>query len=492
MNAEHPADLKQFEASLKELATDHPSSGVRSILTSDGLIDTSIDCLEHPPTVPHPRAGAYAKKQIVPFTPYDASIAVAIDTIILARFAEARMMSRMPVFRMAGQRSLYKLAFAPLRVGLVAAGGVAPALNMVIDSIIKRHGYLAQAAGVSESTETGFPKGLEILGYRGGYEGLLRGDSIRLTHKVTDPIALAPGCRLGIRRGRKDSGDGALFAQLAEALARDGLDIFYVIGGDGTLTAANQIAIQAAKRGLVGSQGYRVRIVGAPKTMDNDINYNDVTFGYETVVEEAKDLVQRIHADVEACGRIGVVELFGAASGFVAMDAANLSGEADDVMLPEECLTAEAQSSEIDRVARRLALRWRKKGHALLVVAEGASGTFAHGQSDKKQNDFAQLFERLRDKIIEFAPEIPRGDIISNRPQHLIRSVPPLATDLRLCKMLGKLMVDTALAGFSGCTVSRLHARFCLVPFALAAGSKRKVALDEDLVSIFLDKRSLD
>ena len=463
----------------------------RLLLTSDGLIETRVNELGIEPAIPHPKATAYREQQIFPFTAYDAMVPITSDFAVIQRFASAGLLDSLPRFRLTGQRTHYRLAFAPVRAGILAAGGLAPGLNMVIDSVIKRHGFLARAAGTEEAAGTGFPTGLEILGYLGGFGGLLSGERILLTHKTTDPVALAPGCFLGIRRGKKDADEGEIFDKMVAAVRRDQLDILYVLGGDGTLTAGNQLSMRLHDQGLRGPQGHPVRVVGAPKTMDNDIQFSDVTFGYETAVEEAVDFVRRIHNDVQACGRIGVIELFGADSGFVALDAANLSGEADDLLLPEECSTPASQNAEIERVSHRLAERWKRKGHAILVVAEGASGVFTHGQAAKKQVNFEDMFERIRNKILEFAPDLSRSDVISNRPQHLIRSVSTLASDLRLCKTIGKLMVDTALAGFSGCAVARWHSRFCLVPFALAAARKRRIDLDDDLVSISLDKRNL-
>lgn len=479
---------KELAARLTRL-TDVPQAQL--LLGPGGLIRTEINSLDGEPSHRHPRAEAYRERGMRPFTPYGASVPAVIDWAVIELFAAAGALDRIPRFLLAGQRESYRLAFTPLRVGILAAGGVAPGLNMVIDSLVKRHGSLAIAAGTREAADTGFPDGLEILGYRGGYEGLLAGDSLMLTHKVTDPVAPAPGCCLGIRRGRKDAGDGRLFEELAGAVRRERLDVLYVIGGDGTLGAADRLAARLRADRSRGPQGQAVRVVGAPKTMDNDILFSDQTFGYETAVEHAVECVRRIHEDVKACGRVGVVELFGAASGFVALDAANLSGEADDVLLPEECGTEEEQDAEVERISQRLAERWARKGHALAVVAEGAAGAFAHGQAAKKQANFEDLFRRIREATTRHDPRLQPGDVVANRPQHLIRSVQALASDLRLCKTIGKLMVDTALSGFSGCAVSRWQARYCLVPFACASATKRRVELDEDLVSIHLDKRSL-
>jgi 6-phosphofructokinase 1 len=394
-------------------------------------------------------------------------------------FHKIGKLSHLPAFRLAGARKSYRLPFWPLKVGLLTAGGNAPGLNTMIDSIVKRHSILATLAGARE-TRDGI-EGLEIHGYLGGYNGLLAEEEserrLPLTVWKTDPISSHAGSILMAKRGEVPK-DGALSEKLAKRLAaavkRDQLDILYVIGGNGTITGADALCEQL--REIHGPNDFPVRVVAAPKTMDNDINYTDVTFGFRTTVNNANEILRRLHVEAETGGRIVVVELFGASSGFVALHAASASGETDYVLLPEMMgQTAEARRHELKTAAQLLARRFRRKKHAMLVVAEGASLPFQHGDAAGREKAFETLAAELATELkheLGFNPPL-----LLNRPQHLIRSTPPNSFDTELCKQTGKLMVDTALAGFSRCLVSSWQGRFCLVPMSAAIARLKQVNL---------------
>jgi len=447
----------------------------RLLFDGDSVISISYDELECEANVEHPLRSFYVgySAQLwgsdrTPFTPYTASIPVVSDVPVLDLFRKHNV--DIPMFRVAGAREFYRLSPCDLSVGVLTAGGNAPGLNAVVDSIVKRHSLLATKAGAAR--ENGQVRGLTIWGYRNGYVGLVSDDKEQLAFARTDPLSLTPGSMLGIKRGQKSDG---WVTRMADALERDALDILYVIGGDGTITAADLLGEEASARGITGRQGRPVRVVAAPKTMDNDVHFTDVTFGFRTTVENAAEVIRRIHLEAQTCGRVGIVELFGAGSGFVALHASYASGEVDYVLLPE-MMTESNAGSELEKAVRRLADRSLKRGHALLVVAEGATTRYAgsefrHGNRASKGSEFDVLLHDIMDGLQSCLGSRP--DMVISQPQHLIRSTAPCTADIDLCKETGKLMVDTALAGLSRCVVSLWHGDFVLVPMGLAAQPKR-------------------
>ena len=465
--------------------------------SSERLIDGTIDELTAEPKHPHPLKNFYEDytKRIwgvghTVYTPYDASIPVLPISGVTEAFREAGQENRLPKFKLAGAREKYRLAPAPQTIGILTAGGNAPGLNMVIDSIVKRHSLLATSTGAKQ-LEDGSIEGLKFVGYIGGYVGLINGEKLPLNVRVTDKISLLPGSILKTRRSRTAVQD------MADAVRRDKLDILYVIGGNGTITAANALCKQLGS--TRGEHGEQIRVVAAPKTMDNDVNFTDVTFGFRTTVENSVDIIRRIHAEAEACERIGIVELFGAASGFVALHAAYASGEVDYVLIPEMLTGSEdSRAKEFDRAVDRLVVRVKKRGHALLVVAEGATaalakelGSFEHGAHAAKQTAFDSLVQLLKDRLKTKLSQEAGSAVFASQPKHLIRSTAPNSEDIDLCKQTGKLMVDTALAGTSRCVVSLWQGRFVLVPMGAAMAVLKRVDVGGYYFLSMMEKYSL-
>jgi 6-phosphofructokinase 1 len=475
--------------------------------------------------------------------PYDATIPAVHDWQVVQAFEDAGCRSRLPRFYVAGARERYALDPAKVKVGILIAGGPAAGLNMVTDSIVKRHFALAtqlalQSGGKQDAKRRKRAKHyLVIFGYRGGYWGLEARDRVLLmpsprareqaTHRAvreamradtttsapklpplelwySDPWAGEAGVRLGAGRA-KDRGHESGPEDYARWVVEDELDILYVIGGDGTLKCAAQIEETLAKWRREGALDRDVVIVGGPKTMDNDINFTDATFGFQTAVDNAVEHIRTIKASAAATGRLGVIELFGAGSGFVALYAGYASGVADVVMIPE--LIPEPQSRHsalkyIEQVIDQLKKRVKDRGHAVLVVAEGAiaplekteaavgpSGqsrspsTFQQGKQAEKRKAFDELLERLEESV--------GCKVCDVRARYLIRDTQPNASDLILCKWTGKLMVDTALAGFTGCSVHLWQGDFVLVPFSSATCKLKQVTTWGYLLQTLLDRERI-
>lgn len=480
---------------LHDVIEAHPDAreaGAPLLFDSDGsLIQCDIDELAVEPNHPHPLKQFYEdyrasllKGGASVFTPYGASAFVLNSPLLQKIFQSRDVLDRFPAFKLAGARSSYCLDPKAQTIGILTAGGNAPGLNTVIDSIVKRHFLLATVGN-----QAGSSSGLTIWGYVGGYVGLDKNDKIKLDVHLTDRTSLQAGSLLKVLRGEmpkeaanlsKEQSQDQIARTMAEAVKRDKLDILYVVGGNGTITAADQMCRHL--KGVCGSHGLPVRVVAAPKTMDNDVHFTDVTFGFRSTVENAVEVIKRIHLEAETCGRIAIVELFGAGSGFVALHAAYGSGEVDYVLIPEMLpedpkQEPEKVATQLDKAAERLAARFRKKGHAILVVAEGATnhGRWGHGGHDSKQAAFEVLVGNIRTRLRSHFPNSPEPQIFTSQPRHLIRSTPPNSFDIDLCKQTGKLMVDTALAGMSRCVVSLWKNQFVLVPMKLATTTSKCV-----------------
>lgn len=471
-----------------------------SLLYNDNgsIIDTAIDELPIDPLFPHPLTKFYKKyckrlkiSEESIFIPYNA----AINVLAFQELSEFLINKgiQMPKFQLLGARSLYKLNPEKLKIGILTAGGNAPGLNMVIDSIVKRHSLLATKQGAKQLKD-GTVEGLKFIGYSGGYPGLIKDDKIELNVHYTDQLSDTAGCVLGMRRGETpeelfkkqnippEKAQEQLSRQMVDGITRDNLDILYVIGGNGTISAADQLCQQLKKLNVLGENGQLTRVLAAPKTMDNDVHFTDYTFGFRTTVEKAVGHIKDIHSDAETCGRVAILEFFGAASGFVALHAAYASGVVDYVLIPEMLKgNYRDQLQEFDHAAEHITERFNKRGHAILIVAEGATmifhknpGGFKQGQQAAKQIAFEHLVEYLKLKMKDFnnGTELP---IFTIQPKHLVRSGAPNSADIDLCKQTGKLIVDAALSGMSRCVVACWYGNFVAVPMRLAVQHQKQV-----------------
>ena len=286
---------------------------------------------------------------------------------------------------------------------------------------------------------------------------------------------------------------------MADAVRRDELDILYVIGGNGTVTAANHLCMQIKKHGIKGRNKFPTRIIAAPKTMDNDVYFTDVTLGFRTTVEKAVSHIKDIHVDAETCGRIAIIELFGAASGFVALHASYASGEVDYVLIPEMFKEQRGQKEQLVKIAIRcIKKRYEKNGHAILVIAEGASaacykslGKFQHEKQAAKQSAFQSLVEFIDEEIKKINGGKPLP-FFTNQPMHLVRCSPPNTADIDLCKQTGKLMVDAALSGMGQCVVAYWGGNFVAVPLKIAAQHTKQVNIGSYYFLTMMEKYLLN
>jgi ATP-dependent phosphofructokinase / diphosphate-dependent phosphofructokinase len=225
-----------------------------------------------------------------------------------------------------------------LRIGVLTGGGDCPGLNAVIRSVVR-----------TASTRYGS----EVVGFRDGWRGLLEDRTTPLDIAAVDGLLTRGGTTLGSARVAPERLNAEL-PQMKDVLATHGIDVLIPIGGEGTLTAAH----------LLSEAG--VPVVGIPKTIDNDIDETDLTFGFDTAVSIATEMIDRLHTTAESHQRVLLVEVMGRHAGWIALHAGLASG-AHLTLVPEEPF-------DVEQVCRLVTERFdRGDSHVIGVVAEGAT-----------------------------------------------------------------------------------------------------------------------
>jgi 6-phosphofructokinase 1 len=371
------------------------------------------------------------------------------------------LIAELPAFELAGPRN--RIFFEPgkMGVGIVTCGGLCPGLNNVVRGLVLE---LYHSYGVRR-----------ILGFRFGYEGMVERfghQPMELDHRTVSRIHHQGGTVLGTSRGEQDP------ALIVDNLVRLGIDALFVIGGDGTIRGAQAIIEEIARRKL------SIGVIGVPKTIDNDIQFIDRSFGFETAFSAAVEVIRS--ANVEANGSkngIGLVKLMGRHSGFIACHAALASTDVNIVLIPEVRLECEGEHGLLRYLERRLV----RSGHAVVVVAEGAGQELAAaaavpGADASGNRALRDIGVWLRDRInAHFRSLTIEINLKYLDPSYHIRSVPASPSDSVYCWNMARNAVHAALAGNTGMLIGRWHGRFVHVPMALATRARKVVEPHGDL-----------
>jgi 6-phosphofructokinase 1 len=382
---------------------------------------------------------------------------VLLDDTVEMAVARGCPAGELPSLEPGGPRERIYFDPASTRVGIVTCGGLCPGLNNVIRGLVLE---LSQNYGV-----TG------IFGFRNGYQGLVGCcEPTRLTPDLVADIHNRGGTVLGTSRGGQDT------AEVVATLARLGISVLFVIGGDGTLRGAQEIADVAAARGVVLS------VIGVPKTIDNDVPYIDHSFGFQTAFARAAESIRAAHTEASSTPNgVGLVKLMGRHSGFIACYAALANHDADCVLVPEVPARLDGAGGFLAYLRRRV----EQRGHAVVVVAEGAGQDLIarDGARDASGNiRLADIGALLRERIVgDFAAAGTRLSLRYVDPGYAIRSVPANAYDAVFCLRLAQAAVHAAMAGRTAMVVGRWHGRFVHLPISLATGSRNQVDPDGDL-----------
>jgi len=369
--------------------------------------------------------------------------------------------SEPPTMESAGPRRLLFFDPAKLACGIVTCGGLCPGLNDVIRSIVLSlyHHY-----GVDK-----------VYGFRFGYEGLVRRyghTPLELKPDTVNRIHHHGGSFLGSSRGPQDP------AEMLRTLKHLNVGILFAIVGDGTLRGAQAIGDEAVR------QGVELSVIGIPKTIDNDVSFVQTTFGFETAVSEARRATYAANAEAEAAfNGIGLVKLMGRDSGFIAAYTVLVDSHVNFCLVPEVPFTLEKLFAELRR-------RLERRGHAVIVVAEGAGQDLVarSGARDASGNvKYGDVGIFLRDAIVDHFKQ--NGAPISLKyvdPSYAIRSVPAVAHDSAFCLLLGHNAVHAGMTGRTNMVVSFWNHRFTHVPIPLAVSERKRIDPDGALWSSVL------
>ncbi|MDA0159775.1 ATP-dependent 6-phosphofructokinase [Solirubrobacter ginsenosidimutans] len=390
----------------------------------------------------------------------DASDRVLIDDTAAMVAARGGGIADLPGFEAGGPRR--KIFFDPskTRVGIVTCGGLCPGLNNVIRGLVME---LTRHYGVRR-----------IVGFRNGYQGFIARYGypvMDLDEAVVDDINEDGGTILGSSRGQQDPDE------IVDCLEQLGVNILFVIGGDGSLHGAQRIADVIARRRL------RIAIVGVPKTIDNDIPYIDHSFGFRTAFSRATESIRAAHIEARSApGGVGLVKLMGRHSGFIACYAALAKNDADYVLIPEVPFTLDGEDGFLVHLRRKVATH----GHAVIVVAEGAGQehmVVEAGATDASGNArFGDIQRHLHQRITDdFAAHGTELNLKLLDPSYVIRSVPANPYDSVYCVRLAHAAVHAAMAGRTEVVVGRWHGRFVHIPISLAISSRNTVDPHGDL-----------
>ncbi|MFI5534306.1 6-phosphofructokinase [Kitasatospora sp. NPDC051853] len=332
-----------------------------------------------------------------------------------------------------------------MRIGVLTSGGDCPGLNAVIRSVVHR------------GTDV---HGDEIIGIEDGFLGLIEGRARPVSHDDVTGLLTLGGTILGSARVQRERIQWAVenAHELAEKI---GIDALIAIGGEGTLTAARMFS----DAGLP--------VVGVPKTIDNDIDATDVTFGFDTAVHVATEAIDRLKTTAESHQRVMVVELMGRHTGWITLTAGMAAG-AHGILIPEKAFDIEAVSRMIEERFRR------GKKFAIIAVAEGAKpapGTlrFDHGTVDQYGHQtFGGIGNRLAIELENLLGKEARPVILG----HTQRGGTPTARDRVLATRFGWHAVEAVHKGAFGHFTALRGTDIELVPVAEAVQQLKTVPED--------------
>ncbi len=338
-------------------------------------------------------------------------------------------------------------------VALNTGGGDCPGLNAVIRVIVKRARIFLD---------------WKIIGIEDSFDGLIQ-DKMRVRELTRSSVAGAltrGGTILGsTNRGNPFDVRGEdMSGRVAERLRALGCEGLIALGGDGSMAICHEL-----------SQRTGLKVIGVPKTIDNDLKGTDITFGFDSAVEFATMAVDRLHTTAESHDRIMVVEVMGRDAGYIALHA-GVAGGADAILIPEVPFRLEG-------VARKI-LERQKMGryYSIVVVAEGAKpagGEQQHDDLSGAKKRLGGIGRQVAQKLHEITGIDARDTVLG----HLQRGGVPSAFDRILASRLGNHAVDLVERGEWNRLVVMRNDVVTSIPLAEAVGGTRCVSLDHDLVA---------
>lgn len=331
------------------------------------------------------------------------------------------------------------------RIGILTGGGDCPGLNAVIRAVVRK--------GVNDY-------GHAIVGYREGWRGPLESLTMPLTTDNTSGLLHRGGTILGSSRTNPFKQENGV-ERVKQNLEKDNIDALIAVGGEDTLGVASKLS------------GEGLDVVGVPKTIDNDLNATDFTFGFHTAVQICTDAIDRLHTTAESHNRVMVVEVMGRHAGWIAAYS-GIAGGADSILVPE-------RPFDIDQVCEHIRHRHSKgKTFSIVVVAEGAKPTQGDEVTKDEETDafghvkLGGVGVWLEREIEERTGFETRATILG----HIQRGGTPTAFDRVLATRFGLEAIDAVSDGDFGKMVSLRGENIERVPIADGVGTLKTLTPD--------------
>lgn len=316
----------------------------------------------------------------------------------------------------------------PKRIGILTSGGDAPGMNAAIRAAVR----------------TAIHYQIKVFGFKHGYNGVINGDIIELKRNSVANTIQRGGTILGTARSTEFKTDPGM-AKAKKTLIKHKIDALIVIGGDGSMKGAHEF-----------TKKYRIKMIGLPGTIDNDLFGSDFTIGFDTAVNSALEAVDRIRDTASSLERLFFIEVMGRYAGFIGL-AVGLAGGAEDVLIPETLTDINGLAKQINRNIKK-----GKKSN-IVIVSEG----------DEAGNAFI-----IGEKIKVILDEDYRVAVLG----YIQRGGAPTASDRILASKLGYAAVYGLKKNMHGCMVGEINKKIVYTPFEKTYSRKKKI--DPDIYTI--------
>lgn len=345
------------------------------------------------------------------------------------------------------------------KIAVLTGGGDCPGLNAVIRAVVR----------------TAVNYGIEVTGIRDGFKGAIEGDFLTLTPKDVSGILPKGGTILGtsnrdnpfayqvVKNGKMYQEDCS--DQVVANLAAIGAEALVVIGGDGSLN----IALELSRKGL--------KVVGVPKTIDNDLMATDYTFGFHSAVETAQEALDKLHTTAESHHRVMILEVMGRYAGWIALYS-GIAGGADVILIPEIPYDLNGVAGAVNN------RKERGKKFSIIVVAEGAKpdgGEMVVERTIEGRTDPIKL-GGIGAKVAKDLEGLVGLETRVTVLGHIQRGGSPNTYDRVLATRYGVAAADAVKAGEFGKMVALQGADIVTVPLADAVNRLKKIPLDNQVL----------
>lgn len=345
-----------------------------------------------------------------------------------------------------------------MKIGLLTSGGDCQGLN-------------AALRGVAKALYNEFGNNVTLYGIRDGYRGLIEGDYYAMSPKDFSDILTLGGTILGTSRQpfksmqTAEENEETKLEKMLATCQRAGFDCLVILGGNGTHKTAN----------LLSQHG--VHVVTLPKTIDNDLWGTQMTFGFQSAMDVASQVIDNIHSTAFSHSRVFIVEIMGHKAGWLTLHAGIASG-ADVIIIPEIPYSAKAVAAAIDRRLRS------GKRFSIIAVAEGAISKEEAKMSKKefKAARASMSYPSISYRLAEELKELTGQEIRVAIPGHFQRGGAPCAADRLLCTRLGVAAASLIRDGKFGYMVAVQNDKIVPVPLKDVAGKLKTVPADCELI----------